>query len=522
ELEDIVGTLEHDLSEATARLVTAKTGLSQVTKALDGVRTQVHEGEVAIMGHEKDETRIRHDLERHRDRLGQLAGEQHELDDRLRAITGDDTATRDRRAGAEHRIAELERAQLDHLSAVTSHRDRLDELAQALTAAKIRAAQLGEKRAAAEASALRLAAMDGDLAVRASRLTAEIDDAVRRALALREGCDQLAAELVVLRDERATQAQALDEGRRGYDARLTALTEVELAARELRTRTDALAREVGQLELRAGQIEMTRQVVADHVHERYQLEVRAILHDFHLRPQVTQIEDDRLGELRELIERMGTDINLTAIEEYAEVNQRFEFLSAQKTDLERAVDQLQRAIDKINKTSRKLFRDTFAAVNTTFKEVFPRLFRGGQAALSLSGGDDVDLLEAGVEIMAQPPGKKNTTVEQLSGGEKALTAVALVFSIFLIKPSPFCILDEVDAPLDEANVDRYNELVREMTDRSQFIVITHNKRTMEAADNLYGVTMQEPGVSKLVSVNLSKLGARAAGTGSGASVAVGT
>lgn len=518
DLEDIVGTLEHDLSEATARLVTAKTELKQVSKALDGVRNQVHEGEVAIMGHEKDEARIRHDLERHRDRLGQLAIEQHELDDRLRAIAADDAATRDRRAAAENRIAELERAQLDHLSAVTSHRDRLDDLARALTDAKIRAAQLGEKRAAAEASALRLAAMDGDLAARAARLSSEIDDALRRAVALRDGCDQLAAELAVLRDERAAQAIALDEGRRAYEARLAALTEVELAARELRGRADGLAREVGQLELRAGQIQMTRQVVEDHVHERYQLEVRAILHDYHLRPQVTQIEDDRLSELRELIERMGTDINLTAIEEYAEVSQRFEFLSAQKIDLERAVDQLQRAIDKINKTSRKLFRDTFAAVNTTFREVFPRLFRGGQAALSLSGGDDVDLLEAGVEIMAQPPGKKNTTVEQLSGGEKALTAVALVFSIFLIKPSPFCILDEVDAPLDEANVDRYNELVREMTDRSQFIMITHNKRTMEAADNLYGVTMQEPGVSKLVSVNLSKLGTRA-GAAAGASAA---
>ena len=228
-------------------------------------------------------------------------------------------------------------------------------------------------------------------------------------------------------------------------------------------------------------------------------------------------EDARLVELKDLIERMGTDINLTAIEEFDEVSKRFEFLSAQQIDLERAVDQLQRAIDKINKTSRKLFKDTFAAVNATFKEVFPRLFRGGQAALSLSTqkvnadgtptGGEVDLLEAGIEIMAQPPGKKNATVDQLSGGEKALTAVALVFSIFLIKPSPFCILDEVDAPLDEANVDRYNEIVREMTDRSQFIVITHNKRTMEAADNLYGVTMQEPGVSKLVNVNLAKLGA---------------
>jgi chromosome segregation protein len=506
DLEEIVGTLEHDLSEAMARLVTAKTELTQVTKALEGLRTQVHEGEVAIMGHEKDEARVRHDLERHRDRLGQLAGEQRELDDRLRMIGVDDGATRERRAHAEARIAELERAQLDHLSEVTTHRDRLEELAQALTLAKIRAAQLGEKRAAAEASALRLAAMDIDLAARAAKLAAEIDEATRRTLALREGCDQLAAELARLREERDAQAIALEDGRQAYDGRLTALTEVELASRELRSRADHLAREVGQLELRAGQIKMTRQVVEDQVGERYQLEVPGILHDYHLRPQVTQIDDDRLTELRELIERMGTDINLTAIEEYAEVSQRFEFLAAQKSDLERAVDQLQRAIDKINKTSRKLFKDTFAAVNTTFKEVFPRLFRGGQAALSLSGGDDVDLLEAGVEIMAQPPGKKNTTVEQLSGGEKALTAVALVFSIFLIKPSPFCILDEVDAPLDEANVDRYNELVREMTDRSQFIVITHNKRTMEASDNLYGVTMQEPGVSKLVSVNLSKLG----------------
>jgi len=509
DLEEIVGTLEHDLSEAMARLVTAKTELKQVTKALEGLRTQVHEGEVAIMGHEKDEARVRHDLERHRDRLGQLSTEQRELEDRIQTIGTDDGAIRERRASAQARIADLERAQLDHLSEVTTHRDRLDELARVLTEAKIRAAQLGEKRAAAEASALRLAAMDADLIKRAAKLAAEIDDAMRRTLALREGCDQLAAEIAVLRDERDGQARALEDGRRIYDGRLGALTEVELASRELRSRTDELAREVGQLELRAGQIKMTRQVVEDHVAERYQLEVRAILHDYHLRPQATQIDDDRLAELRELIERMGTDINLTAIEDYAEVSQRFEFLAAQKNDLERAVDQLQRAIDKINKTSRKLFKDTFNAVNTTFKEVFPRLFRGGQAALSLSGGDDVDLLEAGVEIMAQPPGKKNSTVEQLSGGEKALTAVALVFSIFLIKPSPFCILDEVDAPLDEANVDRYNELVREMTDRSQFIVISHNKRTMEAADILYGVTMQEPGVSKLVSVNLSKLGARA-------------
>ena len=509
DLEEIVGRLEHDLSEAMTRLVTAKTELKQVIKALEGLRTQVHEGDLAIMGHEKDEARVRSDLDRHRDRLTQLNTEQLELEERLGVISSDESTTQARHAAAVDRIAELERAQLDLVGEVTTHRDRLDEMAQVLTEARIRAAQLGEKRAAAEAATLRLARTDAELAARSERLTTEIGDAERRVLVLREGCEALAGELEALRVQRDGDLVLLEEGRRAYEARLSALTEIELASRELRTRADKLAQEVNQLDLRHGQITMTRNVVVQQIDERYQIDVADILHDYHQRPGITEDQEARLTELRELIERMGTDINLTAIDEFAEVNTRFEFLSAQKIDLERAVDQLQRAIDKINKTSRKLFKDTFAAVNATFKEVFPRLFRGGQAHLSLAGGDDVDMLEAGVEIFAQPPGKKNVTVDQLSGGEKALTAVALVFSIFLIKPSPFCILDEVDAPLDEANVDRYNELVREMTDRSQFIVITHNKRTMESADNLYGVTMQEPGVSKLVSVNLSKLGAKA-------------
>jgi chromosome segregation protein len=140
-------------------------------------------------------------------------------------------------------------------------------------------------------------------------------------------------------------------------------------------------------------------------------------------------------------------------------------------------------------------------VNEKFKQVFPRLFRGGQAELRLT--DENDLLETGIEIIVQPPGKRLQSVNLLSGGEKALTAVALIFSLFLIKPTPFCILDEVDAPLDDVNIDRFAELVREMTQQSQFVIITHSKRTMAIVDTMYGVTMQEPGVSKLVSVRLN-------------------
>jgi chromosome segregation protein len=195
------------------------------------------------------------------------------------------------------------------------------------------------------------------------------------------------------------------------------------------------------------------------------------------------------------------EINLTAIEESEELQKRFDFLTAQKTDLESAMTELEIAIERINRTSRRRFRETFDAVNAQFEAVFPRMFGGGRASLVLT--DESDMLETGIEIVANPPGKKvSQNIELLSGGEKALTAVSLLFAIFLVKPSPFCVLDEVDAPLDEANVGRFNQVVREMTDRSQFILITHNRRTMEIADRLCGITMEEPGVSRLVAVNL--------------------
>jgi chromosome segregation protein len=208
----------------------------------------------------------------------------------------------------------------------------------------------------------------------------------------------------------------------------------------------------------------------------------------------------RQAELNRFIDEMG-EVNLMAIDEYRQLEDRYNFLCAQRDDLEESMKALQQAIQRINRTTRKRFLETFQLVNVKFKEIFPRLFCGGSAELRLT--DENDLLETGIEIVVQPPGKKLQNVTLLSGGEKALTAVALIFAIFLIKPSPFCLLDEVDAPLDDANIGRFNEIVREMSAASQFIVITHNKTTMAVADTLFGVTMEEPGVSKLVSVRLN-------------------
>ena len=219
--------------------------------------------------------------------------------------------------------------------------------------------------------------------------------------------------------------------------------------------------------------------------------------------------DARMQELRAAIEALG-EVSLTAIDEAREVGARHAFLSAQKQDLEESIARLRAAIARIERASKERFRETFALVNEKFQQVFPRLFRGGRAELQLVHDPQNPDGEPGVEIVAQPPGKKLVSVNLLSGGEKALTAVSLIFAIFLIKPTPFCLLDEVDAPLDDANVGRYNEMVREMSRTSQFIVITHNKRTMEVADALYGVTMEEPGISKTVSVKLSQNGTTAA------------
>ena len=212
-----------------------------------------------------------------------------------------------------------------------------------------------------------------------------------------------------------------------------------------------------------------------------------------------------LERLRLRIERLGA-INLAAIEEYESQSERKRYLDVQNGDLESALETLENAIRKIDRETRQRFKSTFDKVNAGLQELFPRVFGGGQAYLKLTGED---LLDTGVAIMAQPPGKKNSTIHLLSGGEKALTAIALVFAIFQLNPSPFCMLDEVDAPLDDANVGRYAKMVSEMSEKVQFVYITHNKIAMQAASQLVGVTMHEPGVSRPVSVDIEQAAAMA-------------
>ena len=212
--------------------------------------------------------------------------------------------------------------------------------------------------------------------------------------------------------------------------------------------------------------------------------------------------ENELQRLRDRVARIG-EVNLTAIEEYEEQQERHNFLTAQRDDLVQSLDGLKKAISRIKRTTRRRFLRTLEAVNRKLSEVFPLLFNGGSGHLQLL--TDRDPLEAGVEILVHPRGKRLASMSLLSGGEKALAAAAFLFSLYMIRPSPFCILDEVDAPLDEANIERFIQVLKRISQESQIIIVTHNKGTMEISDSLLGVTMEEPGISKIISVNFQDI-----------------
>ena len=304
-------------------------------------------------------------------------------------------------------------------------------------------------------------------------------------------------------DDAMRTHEVLASARAMYEEAKIELAERESSLGGVRRHIEEASEELSGLTIEERGLEKDLEHLVDTMRERHRVELPKVLGDYHFRELPDAQVKTRVSELLRLVERMG-EINLTAIEEYEEKSTRYEYLTGQRDDLETALSQLDKAIRTMNRESRRMFRETYDAVSARFSQVFPRLFGGGKAELRLTDPDD--LLETGVEIIAQPPGKRLGSIELMSGGEKALTAVSLIFSIFQHRPSPFCLLDEVDAPLDEANIGRFAEAIRSMTKHSQFIVITHSKATMQMADVLYGVTMETPGISKLVSVELRKKG----------------
>ncbi|HPN72421.1 MAG TPA: chromosome segregation protein SMC [Candidatus Omnitrophota bacterium] len=284
----------------------------------------------------------------------------------------------------------------------------------------------------------------------------------------------------------------------------------ESLLREVESLSSALAGAEGELEklrdkardvnIMKKEIEYKKSAIQDKISDTYKVDIAAL--DVEIDPQTNWDEVSSLVEdLKGQIEKMG-DVSLGAMEEHKQLEERFRFLTKQRDDLESSREQLLDAIQKINRTTRKKFMDSFEAIRKEFNDYFRMLFNGGKADLILE--DERDVLESGIDIVVRPPGKKLHNIMQLSGGEKAMTAIALIFAIFKVNPSPFCVLDEIDAPLDESNVVRFCRVLQEFLKLSQFVIITHNRMTIQLADVLYGITMQEKGVSKMVSVKFGE------------------
>ncbi len=438
-----------------------------------------------------------------RESEGQLGEAQRRLSDARESVAA---------LGA--RAAEVRAAHaglVERAAALAAEVTRLEEASQDLEQRiVVRTTELEQTRARREAlvgtTADEERALDTDIRA-LDALRESLRDADEAAAALRAAVD---AQDVLIREARRVledirgEASELEVARATAESDLTHLAQMCLDA--VQVSLDIVLADVEQMELAGENVPDAAAITADEPDPESE-EIAGIEPTPNL--DAVQAEtvvpasmtaEEAIAALKSKIDRLGP-VNMMAIEQFDELETRHAFLTTQRADLVDSIAQTSEAITRIDETSKARFNEAFAAIQVNFQATFSTLFGGGRAGLTLL--DENDPLESGIDIVASPPGKRLQSVQLLSGGEKALTAIALMFAIFRFKPSPFCLLDEIDAPLDDANVSRFVEMLRSMLDRTQFILITHNRRTMEIANRLYGVTMEEPGVSKLISVNLN-------------------
>jgi chromosome segregation protein len=504
ELAETVQELEAKVQLAQAQLAELHGRIAVLDTAVKRFTQEEREEELAQLRLDRDLSRLHEELARLSQRDQVLSAEKDQLQAALNEVAREETGHRDAVAAGEgeqqEREARLRALQGELLRA----RERAEAIQGEVTRAKVSAAAIAERREGVARSLQRLLEQRTEVEGRREKLKAEIAQGQERSAGLeaktlhtQQALGSMLKQSELLRDE-------LGRARVLYEKAQEKLRGGDEEVRKARHESSAAGERRGAAELSLQGVRLELSHLEQSVREKHLMEIADVAAA--KREEAAELDRERAEEkmatLRERIEALG-EVSLTAIDEAKEVGDRHRFLSAQKLDLEESIAKLRSAINRIDRASKERFKETFALVNERFQQVFPRLFRGGAAELQLVEDPANPSAEPGVEIVAQPPGKKLTSVGLLSGGEKALTAVSLIFAIFLIKPTPFCLLDEVDAPLDEANVGRYNDMVREMSRTSQFIVITHNKRTMEVSDALYGVTMEEPGISKTVSVKLS-------------------
>lgn len=462
-LQQDASALHSEYSEVKASLDSARFQLDQANARKTAVAEENREIDKEKFSAEEQATNSRHRFQQALDTLTGLEGRRDALEEQREELRSELQRVREQ-ANQDRDLAQKMAIQFE------SRRSSKDSAAQSLLRMESQLAHFSRRekeiREQLENSEEPLRAKDRDLA---QQLDIRVEVETELATA-RLAVEEVESQLVVLDHKRLQIDQSVEEAR-------AAVSEAKMALQEVQVRREGFAEQLVQTDF----------------------ELDTLLEGLDDSAE-SELWEEKLEKIRTRIDRLGP-INLAAIDEFKEQSERKDYLDSQLKDLDDALSTLDGAIRKIDRETRTRFRETFDQVNVGFKKLFPKLFGGGHAYLELSGDD---LLSAGVTVMARPPGKRNSTIHLLSGGEKALTAVALVFAIFELNPAPFCLLDEVDASLDDANVHRFCSIVKEMSEKVQFVFITHNKVTMELARQLTGVTMQEPGVSRIVSVDLDE------------------
>ena len=501
ELKKEVSRLSDELEDQTRQKKSLVSSITHWDEELSGLENRAHRLEIDINGRKKDMERFEDEMERLKQRIAVLEynrqnikTEEAQAEQKLCQIKADVL----RQEAAEKDLNEI-------ISLFNKRRQQsraaIDAQERLITEKKVLLASLLEKK---EADLRTVARLQHDIGVNESEIARKSEEIVAYENQMAELASAVEAEqtaLQLLYQNLASCEAVLAEMKEKRALEDESLKVQENEIRDIKKKLDDLHRQVNELEMQCREVALNIENLQNAVAEKHSVDLAALMVDF------TMVDDDRIAELGGLLEKDKQtidnfgEVNLLALNEYAELDQRNQFLTTQLSDLNESLSSLQRTITRINKISRERFAETFAAVNACFKNVFAHIFPGGRGELLLTDQDD--LLETGVDIDIQIPGKKAQSVSLLSGGEKSLAAIALIFSILMYRPTPFLILDEVDAALDDANTNLFNRLVKDVAEQSQVIMITHNKSTMEVADTLFGVTMQKQGISSLVSVNLN-------------------
>jgi len=546
DLEQEVAQLDERVSEQERQNAEAEAALARAADDLENLRNRHHTAALAVANHEKD-------LERTRERVKALGEaqegrvvERSELLAEAEALAEERERLEQALGAARSERGEKQRALEALVLRIASAGRELTRLETIATERRVEHAGRAEKRDRLRTAWERVTGAARETREWSERREREIASATARREELARVVSETQASLEGRLAEEERARAGIDEKRDVFERAAGAVNELEEGARALRGEIASRREQAGQAELAVRETELRLAHLDASILEKWQVELgswslpplepeqaepapearaepgeagaagegtgeggpeeeelpdaaREARRNAELARLPRPERQQQLEEIRRRLHALG-DVNLGAIEEHEELIERFRFLSEQRADLDATLASLHDAIQRINRTSRRRFRETFEAVSKRFSENFPRLFHGGKASLSLTATEDV--LEAGIEIMAMPPGKRLQNVNLLSGGEKTLTAISLLVAVFQVRPSPFFLLDEVDAALDDVNIERFNEIVKELSLDSQFVLITHNKRTIEVAHVLYGVTMERKGISKLVSVEL--------------------